>query len=509
VLRSGSGARPTLPRLGSGNGGTLRLLGAEPSTWDPALVGDSVSAEYVVEIFSGLVSLDARLQVVPDLAERWETSQDGTTYTFFLRSALFHDGRAVTAEDVKYSLERACSPSTGSTVAGVYLGDIVGANEMLAGEAAGISGVEVIDAHTVRIRIDAPKAYFLAKLTYSTAFVVDRRNVEQADWSEKPNGTGPFRLGQHDQQQIVLVRNEQYYREVPALERVEFTLTGGSSISMYENGELDLVWVDPADIERVLDPDNPLHAELSIVPQLDVQYLGFDVTQPPFDDVKVRQAFALAIDRPKIVDVVLKGMATAAEGILPPGVPGYTRQGPLLEFDPQRARGLLSESGYADVVRSHPVKLSVRGHDGHLSSVDEAVVAMCRDNLGVEITVEQVEKLDEARPAFFRDGWIMDYPDPEDVLDIKFHSRTDPKDTTKDTMYSNPWVDELLANARVEQSAERRMGIYKQVEELIVADAPWVPLCNSVDYVLTKPNVKGAVYASAIYPWLGSVHIED
>jgi oligopeptide transport system substrate-binding protein len=504
LLARGTSGGPEAP-TGSRNGQVLRLFGGEPQTWDPALVEDSISAQYVVEVFSGLVSLDARLQVVPDLAERWETSVDGRTYTFFLRPARFHDGRAVTAEDVKYSLERACNPRTGSAVAGVYLGDIVGAKEMLAGEATKISGLEVVDSHTLRIRIDAPKAYFLAKLTYSTAFVVDRTNVEQANWPDKPNGTGPFKLGQHDQKQIVLLRNEQYYREVPALERVVVTLAGGAPISMYENGELDLATVGPADIERVLDPDNPLHSELSIVPQLDVQYLGFDVTQPPFDDVKVRQAFALAIDRQKITDVVWLGMATPAEGIVPPGMPGYLREKPLLGFDAQRARQLLAESRYGDAARMPVIELTVGGTSGQLSPTIEAIVAMCRENLGIEVNVEQTEDVFGSRPQWFSMGWIADYPDPEDFLDLLFHSQSG----LNHTGYASDQVDALLEAARTESDPDRRMGLYQQAEELIVADAPWVPLWHSVDYVLTKPYVKGAVYSSAIYPWLSSVHIED
>jgi len=468
-------------------------------------VEDAVSAEYVVEVFGGLVSLDAKLQVVPDLAERWDLSADGRTYTFFLRSAQFHDGSAVTAEDFKYSLERACNPSTGSAVAGVYLGDIVGAKEMLAGESTEISGLEVIDTRTLQIHIDAPKAYFLAKLTYSTAFVLDRTNVEQANWLEKPNGTGPFRLGQHDQKQIVLLRNEHYYREVPALSKVVFTLAGGSPISMYENGELDRAVVGPADIERVLDPDNPLHADLSVVPQLDVQYLGFDVTQPPFDDVKVRQAFALAIDRQKITDVVWHGMATPAEGIVPPGMPGYSRERPLLRFDGQRARQLLAESTYGGGARLPETKLTIGGSSGQLSATIEALVAMYRENLGIEISVEQTEDVFGARPQWFSMGWIADYPDPEDFLDLLFHSRSG----LNHTGYANDKVDALLEAARTEVDGARRLRVYNQVEEMIVADAPWVTLWHSVDYVLTKPYVKGAVNASAIYPWLSSVHIEN
>lgn len=506
LSRTSAGVSPDQPNVGLEDGGTLRLFGAEPRTLDPALVRYTVSAEYVVEIFSGLVSLDSDLRVVPDLAESWEVSPDGRSYTFFLREgASFHSGRVVTAADVKYSLERACSPSTGSVVAGVYLGDIVGAGEVLSGRAEQMRGVEVLNARTLRITIDEPKAYFLAKLTYSTAFVVDRDNVDQSDWFKSPNGTGPFRLAEYSRERVVLERNELYYRERPGLEQVVFWLSGGSPMSMYENGELDLVGVSPLDVERVRDPANPLHADLSTVPQLDIYYLGFDVTQPPFDDVKVRQAFALAVDRRKLTEVVLKGMGYPAEGVVPPGMPGYERERPLLSFDPQFAQRLIEQSTYGDVESLPRITLRIGGSSGELPTHVEALVAMYRENLGLEVSVEQSEDVFAGRPQFFVSGWSADYPDPENFLDILFHSQSE----LNRLGYANPELDRLLHQARTEQDTPRRMELYRQAEEIVVADAPWVPLWHSVDYVLTKPYVRDAVLAAAIFPWLADVDLEQ
>lgn len=486
--------------------GTLRLAGEEPRTLDPALVEDSVSAEYVVHLFSGLVALNERLEVVPDLAERWEVSPDGRTYTFFLREgARFQNGKEVTAADVKYSLERACDPGTASTVAAVYLGDIVGAAQVLQGQAERISGVEVLDRRTLRITIDAPKAYFLAKLTYSTAFVVDRENVTHSDWLARPNGTGPFKLVERTSNRIVLQRNEHYYRDKPRLDKVVFSLSAGSPMNMYENGELDIVWVGPADVERVRDPSNPLHDELTMVPQLDIQYLGFDIRQPPFDDVRVRRAFSLAIDRDKITTVVWKGMRLPAEGIVPPGMPGFGRDERLVRYDAQEARRLISESQYRDVAALPPVTLSISGSGTQLPPVIKAIVAMYKENLGVEVAVERSDDVLAGKPQFFSLGWIADYPDPEDFLDILFHSQSG----LNRMHYSNPDLDRLLEQARVEGDSARRMRLYQQAEAIIVADAPWVPLWHSVDYVLTKPYVKGATYAAAIFPWLCSVYVEQ
>ena len=144
-------------------------------------------------MFSGLVTIDPDLNIVPDIAERWDISNDERTFTFYLRQDVkFHDGKDVTAHDFKYSMERALDPRTESTVADLYLNDIVGASAKLRGAADNVTGIRVLDDYTLEITIDAPKPYFLAKLTYPTAFVVDQENVESgADWTSRPNATGP------------------------------------------------------------------------------------------------------------------------------------------------------------------------------------------------------------------------------------------------------------------------------------------------------------------------------
>jgi oligopeptide transport system substrate-binding protein len=349
LYRQGSVEAPTAetpePVVPSGpRGATLNLVGSDPPTLDPHLSMDSTSAAYIVEIFSGLVTLSPELEVVPDIAERWEVNEGGTVYTFYLRDdAKFHDGKAVTARDFKYSFERACDPWTGSVVADTYLSDIVGAQEKLYGFADEVAGVEVVDDHTLQITIDAPKPYFLGKLTHSTAFVVDKDNVERGGgtWTDKPNGTGPFKLREYRfGRQIVLEPNEYYYGESkPSVEQVNFILAGGSAMTMYENGELEAVPVGLNDIERVTDPTNPLNKELTIAPTMSTFYLGFNVNQPPFDDVKVRQAFNYALDKQRIMDVIYKKTVPAATGVVPPTMPDYHNEDlEVLSFDADRGR---------------------------------------------------------------------------------------------------------------------------------------------------------------------------
>jgi len=494
---------------------TLNLPGGTPPTLDPALTQDSTSASYIVEIFSGLVTLNQDLEVGPDIAESWELSDDGTTYTFHLRDDVrFHDGRPVTAQDFKYSIERACDPATGSVVADTYLGDIIGAQAKLRGQADEVSGVLVVDDHTLEITIDSPKAYFLSKLTYPTAFVVDQENVEDPvqPWTDQPNGTGPFRLAEYQLDlRIVLERNEAYYgTPKPALERVNFLLAGSSFMTMYETGELDTVPVDLTDIDRVMDPSNPLNKELYVVrPTLSTSYIGFNVNKPPFDDVKVRQAFNYALDKEKLVDVVTRKMSIKANGILPPSMPGYNPDLESYTFDPEKARQLIAESSYGDVNNFPKITLNVTGGGGTTSPQIKAIKEMYKQDLGVNITIEQTDwatflnDLKAHRYQMFSIGWIADYPDPQDFLDILFHSQS----FDNNTEYSNAEVDRLLEQARIERDQEKRFEFYWQAEQIIMDEAPWVPLGHGAEYWLTKPYVKGMIYPPVIIPKLKYVSI--
>ena len=244
---------------------TLVRLWRDPPTLDPHLAGDVTSGAIIVEVFGGLVTIDPDLQIVPDLAETWDVLDGGRSYIFHLRKdGKFHDGKSVTAHDFKWSLERAADPDTRSPVADTYLGDIVGAREKLLGTANTVVGVQVIDDFTLKVNIDAPKAYFIAKLTYPTAFVLDRANVE-ADprWFLSPNGSGPFRLTEYlPGQVLVLNRNENYHLGPPKLEEVRFHLGGGDPLTMYLNDELHVVDIGPASPAAILDPLNPLSDQL-------------------------------------------------------------------------------------------------------------------------------------------------------------------------------------------------------------------------------------------------------
>ena len=494
-------------------------LFVDPPTLDPHVTTDATSARIIVEVFGGLVTIDPELNIVPDLAESWNVSEDGRVYTFHLRpNAVFHDGKPVTAHDVQWSLERATNPLTESPVVDQYLGDIVGVDEKLAGDALTISGVRFIDEHTIEISIDEAKSYFLAKLTYPTGFVLDKENIEDnpRNWFREPNGTGPFRLTEYRVgESLILERNEDFHLGAPKLEEVEFILSGGTQLLMYENDEIHVAGVSLADLDRFSDPSSEFYSDLRTAPaSFSVNYIGLNVNEPPLDDVKVRQALNYAIDKQEIASIVLGDLVEPADGILPPNFPGYSEGVSGYEFDPVLAQQLLEESKYGNDLESiPPITITTPGSFGANVSLDmEVVLQMWERNLGITAEFQQTEfatflkDLHKGRFQMFDIGWIADYPDPENFLDILFHSES----TNNHTHYSNPEVDELLMRARVETDTEARYDLYNEAEQKILDDAPWVPLWfDGESKLLVKPNVHDFLLPPLIIPRLRYVYLTE
>ena len=499
-------------------GGVFKRLFSDPATLDPHLTTDATSATIVVEVFGGLVTINPDLEITADLAEDWKKSDDGRVYTFFLRkNATFHNGKAVTAHDFKWSLERAADALTESLVVDQYLGDIVGVKEKLNGEARDIKGVRVIDDHSLEITIDEPKSYFLAKLTYPTAFVLDQDNVESGRrWMRKPNGTGPFKLSEYvPGELLILESNPNYHLGPPHIARAELILSGGTAMLMYENDEIHTTSVGLADLDRLLDPTNKLNTELHrSPPSFSVSYIGMNTIEPPFDDLKVRQALNFAINRKEITSLVLADLVTPANGILPPGFPAYNPTLNGYEFNPEKARKLLSDSKYGgNLANFPPILLTVSGGFGAAVGLDlEVILESWRKELGIEVEIQQTEfatylqDLHKRRFQMFDIGWIADYPDPENFLDLLFYS----KSSNNHTSYTNPEVDALLVEARTETDREKRFKLYQEAEQIIVSEAPWIPLWHSGDqYVLIKPQVKDYYLTQLIVPRLRFVQIAE
>jgi oligopeptide transport system substrate-binding protein len=481
----------------------LVLEGGEstnPRDYDPATTHGSGDKK----IFSGLVSFDPKLNLTPDLAEKWDVSADGTVYTFHLRTnAKFQDGKAVTAQDVIYSWERAASPELKSDTVLTYLGDIVGVKDVNDGKADHIQGLQAIDDRTLQVTIDAPKPYFLYKLTYPTSFVVDKDNVESGtDWYRQPNGTGPYHLREWKSNEYMIYEaNKRFYLGAPSIPYIVVQLYSGVGSRLYETGDIDLTGISRYDAERFLDPSEPMHNELLTGVDLCTSYIVFDTTKPPFDDVNVRKAFTMAFDRQKYIDVVLNGYALPANGLYPPALPGFNLNLKGLPYDPAQARELLKQSKYG--INLLPIVFTDSGIGSYIGADVAAMAEMWQQNLGVTITVENIESnyfLDQIYSGnhgqLFSSGWCADYPDPENFADVLFHTGS----SQNNGGYSNPDLDKLLEAARIEQDVTKRISMYQQAEQMIVDDAAALFTTHSLSYQLVKPYVKGYAFTPIDIP---------
>lgn len=499
-----------LAGCGGGSGGTTASKSegnvlhvaqtAEPTTLDPAQVQDGPTIELMMHVFDGLVQWNGKNELVPALAEKWETGDGGRTYTFHLRKGVkFHNGRELTADDFVYSLTRSLSPKIASPVAMVYLNDIVGAKEYNQGKATSVGGLSAPDPATLKIRIDVPKAYFLSKLTYPTAYAVCKEAVEKTGGKIDETsmiGTGPFKVAEYRRgDRILLDPNPEYFEGAPKLARVErrILLDNGSRRDKFEAGELDITDLSMATYRA--DKDNPeLKSQIHQFPRASVFYLALSQkAYAPFKDKRVRQAFAMAIDRQQIVDSVHEGVPQIAHGIVPVGVPGHDPSFRGFPFDPAKARTLLAQAGYPNGQGLPPLTLSFRASVEDIKNTATAVQEDLQQNLGVKVNLDEVEwgtflsrRNSGAMPFYFL-RWSADYLDPQDFLSLMLHTGS-PENTLG---YSNPEFDSLCDSADVMQDQEKRWATYRKAEALVVDDAPWVPIYFQRDVELWNPKLRG------------------
>ena len=484
------------PQMIGGGGNFILTLGDDPPTLDPALVGDVTSALIARHLFSGLVKLNNDLEVVPDLAASWDISADEREYTFKLRPDItFADGTPITADDVRWSLERTTDPATGPIVSPTYLDDIAGVLEKANGQASTISGLDVVDDRTIRITLREPSTLFLIKFTHPPSFVVDRRAVARGgDWFEQPNGSGPFKFATWERRQrMELVPNERYYGTPAKLDRLTFLLgaEGANPLGLYENGRIDYTEIGSYDLDRINNPSDPLHNELRITPQMTLSYVAFNAALPPFDDPKVREAFVLLIDRVKLAEVSYDGTAEAARGILPPGMPGAKPADlPEPRADIARAKQLLAESSYGGAEGLPPIIGYSQGSGVGL------LAQIAKDELGVEIELRGQERFGDYIGVLNSDtfniydfSWVADYPDPQNFLEVLFGSNGQYNYTN----YGNPAADALIEQAKAERDETKRGDLYRQAEKILLDSHIVLPLSHSTDYTLVKPYVEGLV----------------
>jgi oligopeptide transport system substrate-binding protein len=477
----------------------LRVGVGEPPTLDPGLAGDNFSAVVVDQLFSGLVELSPEMGVVPDVARSWEMLDEGRRYIFHLRDDVrWSDGVRVTAGDFEFAWKRVLNPAA-STQEANLLYDIKEARAYHEGHVSDpdLIGVRAVDEDTLVVELEGPTGYLPYLLCLWTTFPVPRHVVEAQGtaWTELENlvSNGPFRLVAWERgESMILERNPTYHgRSSGNLQQVALWFRGtdpGGWLQMYEENRLDVLvlqgLVPLTDWER----GRQRHAgEFLSIADLATYYIGFDVRRPPFDDPRVRQAFALATDREALAHVTLRGFAfPATGGFVPPGMPGHS-PGIGLPYDPEQARLLLAEAGYPGG-RGLPELEVLSADTPPVVSAVGGLQTQWLHNLGVEITWkhlswgEFLHRLLRESPHMWYMGWLADYPDPDNFLRVAEWRLTGG--------WRHELYDRLIEGARRATDQGERMRMYQQAEPILIQEAPIIPLCHFRSHVLVKPWVR-------------------
>ncbi len=477
------------------------MLTTDPDTLDPARSTDTNSGHVILQLYEGLVTNSEQNQIAPALAERWDTSPDGRTFTFHLRAAKFHTGRAMTAADVAYSLNR-CLADNESPVRQTYLGDIVGSAEVMNGHAAEASGIRVLDEHTVAITIDAPKPFFLAKLTYPTAFVVDRETIERLGprWTESgPVGTGPFTFveWQHNQQ-VLLKRFDDYWGEKAQVDFVEMHVTSDPTTrrARYESGAAHVSDIQTSDLPDVR-ANATLSNQLKVFLRPSIFYIGMNGHRDPtFADPWVRLAFALAIDRTVITNTVLNNVTGQANSFIAPFIPGHDDAYPGTPYDPALARECLARAGYGPNKPFPSTELFYASQYADVPRVIQAASQMLKENLQIDIKPTRLEwntllaRDRQSDFGLYSLDWFADYLDPQNFVSVLLHSQSQ----NNHVQFYNQTFDWLCDLGDVEQDPKQREQWYRLADRVAVEAAPWIPIYYGYFLYLVSPQVEHYPY---------------
>ncbi|MGE5175658.1 MAG: ABC transporter substrate-binding protein [Hyphomicrobiales bacterium] len=491
------------PSTGSDEGGAsgptvFRFYQEDPGTIDPALASDSYSSAVVAQIYSPLVGLTSDLEPTPQVAESWTISHDGLRYVFHIRPGVrFHNGREVTADDFVYSLTRVFrEPYRSQGLAAGYLDAIQGARAYIEGKADRVSGIRALSRYMLEIRLERPYSALLSALALDQTSAVPREMIEKDGpqaLDTHPVGTGPFRFVRREgHQAVVLAANPDYFMGRPAIDTLIFYSPNGDVTTMGAEalleGRATLSLLPSGRIEEFR--ARPGIAVLKWN-DLSLSFIGMNAAKPPLNDVRVRKAIALAMDRQGMLNQRPEGKSLAT-GILPPGLPGYEPSQKTYVRDVNAARKLLAEAGYTP---EHPLPgltlvQSIGSKDTR--AVDSTLVASLAE-AGIRVTIRPaswtvLDSLITNRKAeLFGLGWVADIPDPDTFLRALFYSTS----STNYFDFHDRTVDSLLDQARATTNPDVRMEAYHQAEDRILREAPFVPLTNTASFIGIRDDVVG------------------
>ena len=509
------------------SGGTLLVTFKDDlKTLDPAIGYDTDSWSIERAIYNGLLDYKGfTTQLQPDLAaDMPKISADGKTYTFKIRSGVkFSNGRAVTADDFKYSWERMLNPSTaGPMTGGSFWGGVHGAQDFFAGTTTSIPGFKVIDPSTLEIDLDTPNQSFLNIIAMPFGFVVAKEAVAAAgsDYAHKPVGTGPFTLDKWTPGQlIVLKKNANYFGTKPYLDEVDAQIGVSQEVGYLrlQNNQVDIVQPDvtiPSAQYIQLSANPTWKNRILKAPNVDIWYLAMNATMKPFDNKLVRQAFNYVVNKANQVKI-LNGRGVVNNGIQAPAMPGHVANYNPLGLDAngqniQKAKDLLKQAGY-DASHAFPAQDLVYAKANADSDRLAASIQQDFQQVGVTLNLKGLAFnafLDiTGKPnttALSYNGWFQDFPDPSDFIDpiLTCAAANVTANGGNVAFYCNKDADKIADQARGDTNTAERLKLYQRFQDIVVTqDFPWVPMYSTVQTNLAAARVHG-FQLHPVWPWV-------
>ena len=463
------------------------------------------SKDYEVpfNIFDRLVDVevgtDGNSKIVPSLAESWDISDDGLEYTFHLRQGVkFHNGNDFTAEDVAYTFHRMLTVEGGVNTE--FIDQIKGADELLAGETDTLEGVEVVDDYTIKVTLKEPFAGFLASISSPGVSIYDSEATEAAgdQFGMDPAvtvGTGPFEFSSWSfNNQLVLTRNEDYWKGASGLPGVVIKIIPDTETQsmMFESGELDILDLDYAadSADRFTEtyPDQIVQG-----PRVGIVYFTMNFNKEPFQDVRVRKAVQMSIDRQAILDALYGGRGQVEQGIFPHGLIGFNPDQEEIKYDPEAAKALLAEAGYAD---GFDMEIAADSSASDTMTMALEIVSDQLAEVGIRAEIKNydestwLETRKSGELGSFMSTWSADYNDPDNFIYTFFGNEE--KTRIRSINYPDTEVMERVAKARTIVNEDERLAEYKALEEkLIHEDAAWVPMFSRLHLFAVSKRVQG------------------
>lgn len=472
---------------------SVTILAGAPESIDPAHHGDLGSAQYVSQLYESLTAIDATLTVQPALAAGWTVGSSGQQVVFRLRPNLvFSDGTPLTSADVVRSWRRLFTPDNPSPLASL-LANVVGARDLLAGRSTDTSTLGVRTEGDDRVIVDlVGGGGDLAAIVSGAPFGIVPASVGAGEIPLQPGGVGSggYLLSGVTADELTLHANPRYWAGKPAIATVRAltTLGGHSLIDAFSAGDVDVSEIGSFDASWI-GYDRTLGPSLRRDPSLTVTYYGFDASRKPFDDARVRRAFAMAVDWRRLAQLDDPGTSAPATSIVPAGIPGTPAGDFLPPYDPEGARTVLAQAGYA-----HGSDLPAVTFIGSGGGYDEAIVTMLRQNLGVTIDYGTMDftaysrRLDTDPPQLWSISWAADYPGPNDFLGVLLETGS----TANQGRWSNAAFDQAIAEATAAGTPAAATAAYAKALGIVRDEVPVVPVSYGTSFSLVRDGLLGA-----------------